>query len=410
MTKNLIKKYANLIVEKGVNVQKDQIVVIRSSIESKDLVRLLTKEAYLKGAKRVYAEYSDDYVNRYTNKYASLETLSDVKSWVIDKSKYFVDENACFISITSPMPGLNAGLDGAKMQKAMIANQKATSFFQTHIMANNTQWTVVGAPNKVWAKKVFPNLDEDEAYNKLWEYILKTSRVNKDENTIKTWDEHNETLRSRNELLNKHNFKMLHFKNSLGTDIKVELVKDHIWAGGEEITKDGIKFNPNIPTEETFTMPYKYGTNGIVYATKPLNFQGKLIEDFYLEFKDGKVINFGAKKEEDALKQLINADEGSSYIGEIALISHNSPISNTNILFYNTLYDENASCHMALGKAYAMNVKNGTKMSEKELIESGANHSLLHVDFMFGSKDMEIIGIKQDGSKIEVFKNGNFVI
>ncbi|MFA5526958.1 MAG: aminopeptidase, partial [Acholeplasmataceae bacterium] len=221
---------------------------------------------------------------------------------------------------------------------------------------------------------------------------------------------HNEVLLAHNKLLNNYNFKHLHFKNKLGTDLIVELVKDHVWAGGGEHALNGTYFNPNIPTEETFTMPYKWGTRGKVVATKPLNYQGKLIEDFYLIFKDGKVVEFDAKKEKDALENLLNTDENSRYIGEIALISHNSPISNTNILFLNTLIDENASCHMALGRAYPMNVKNGVNTPIEELEKIGYNNSMVHADFMFGSEDMEIIGLTQDDKEVVVFKNGNFVI
>src|SRR5690554_1072788 len=408
--KERISKYAELIVKKGVNVQKNQLVVIRGTTEAVELMRELTKYAYLNGAKRVYAQFNDAYVSRYLYKNASLETLGEVDDWVVEQSRHFVDKGACFISITSPIPGLNADVDGNKMQTAMIAGQKATPFFQSHLMANKTQWTVVGAPNKVWAKKVFSDLNEEEAYNKLWESILDSARVYDNNDPVKDWELHNKTLSAHNDILNNYNFKELHFTNKLGTDLVVELVKDHIWAGGEEVSGSGVLFNPNIPTEETFTMPYKYGTKGRVYATKPLNYQGKLIEDFWLEFKDGKVVDFGAEKEFDALKHLINVDEGSAYIGEIALISHDSPISNTNILFYNTLYDENASCHMALGKAYAMNVKGGTEMTNEELKEAGANDSMVHVDFMFGSSDLKIVGKTYDNKEVLVFENGNFVI
>lgn len=408
--KKRIDKYAELIVKKGVNVQKDQIVVVRSSTETKELARALSKAAYQVGAKRVYVDWSDDYLAKYTYEYASLEELTDIKDFAVDRQKYYVDSNACFISITSPIPELNQGLDGNKLQQTMIANQKAVSFFQKHLMANKSQWCVVGAPNVIWAEKVFPNLKGEEAYNALWDAILNSSRVYENNDPIKEWDIHNETLSKHNKKLNDFNLKKLHFENSLGTNLIVELVENHIWAGGSEMSGEGVMFNPNIPTEETFTMPYKYGTSGKVYATKPLNYQGKLIEDFFLEFKEGKVVNFGAKKEVETLKQLLEVDDGSSYIGEIALISHDSPISNTNILFYNTLYDENASSHMALGKSYAMNVKGGTKMSEEELTALGANDSLIHVDFMFGSSDMKINGIQADGSEILIFKDGNFVI
>ncbi|HKL94868.1 MAG TPA: aminopeptidase [Haploplasma sp.] len=410
MFEKLIDKYAELTVKIGVNVQKDQLVVVRASTETKELVRAITKHAYLVGAKKVYVQWSDDYVSKSTYEYASSDTLETVDQWFVEQQKYFIDNNACFISITSPIPGLNAGLDGSKLSKAMIANQKAIPFFQAHLMANRTQWVVIGAPNQVWAELVFPNLKGEEAVSALWTAILNSARVTEKNNPIKEWDKHNETLAKHNKLLNDLNFKHLHFTNGLGTDLIVELVKDHIWAGGSEVSGQGVIFNPNIPTEESFTMPYRFGTQGKVFATKPLNYQGKLIEDFWLEFKDGKVVDFKAGKENDALAQLINSDEGSAYIGEIALISHDSPISNTNILFYNTLYDENASCHMALGKAYAMNVKGGTEMSAKELAKVGANHSVIHSDFMFGSADMKIVGLTQDNKEVLLFENGNFVI
>lgn len=410
MLQERLRKYAELTVKVGVNVQKDQLVVVRASTETKELVRLITEEAYKVGAKKVYVQWSDDYVSKTMYKYAKLETLEEVEEHYIMQTKYLVENNACFISITSPIPGLNADIDGSKIQAAMVARQKATPFFQSHLMANRTQWVVIGAPNLIWAEKVFPNLNGNEAINALWDAILNASRVFENNDPIKDWQKHNETLDIHNKKLNELNFKNLHFKNKLGTDLIVELVENHIWAGGKEISSQNVVFNPNIPTEETFTMPYKYGTNGIVYATKPLNYQGKLIEDFWLKFENGKVIDFDAKKEKGALEQLLNSDEGSRYIGEIALISHDSPISNTNILFYNTLYDENASCHMALGKAYAMNIKGGTKMTEEELQSKGANHSIVHSDFMFGSEDLTIIGTKYDGTKVKIFENGNFII
>ncbi|VEU80550.1 aminopeptidase [Haploplasma axanthum] len=410
MLEKLIQKYAELTVKIGVNVQKDQIVVIRSTTETKEFARALTKEAYLVGAKKVYVQWSDDYVGKYTFEHATLETLKEVEQWSIDQTRYFVDENACFISITSPIPGLNAGLDGSKIQASMAARQKAIPFYQAHMMANKTQWVVVGAPNQIWAEKVFPELKGEKAVEALWTAILNSARVYENNNPIADWEKHNKMLRDHNKILNDLNFKHLHFTNELGTDLIVELVPNHIWAGGAETSGKGVIFNPNIPTEESFTMPNKKGTRGKVFATKPLNYQGKLIEDFWLEFKDGKVVAFEAKKENDALKQLVNADEGSSYIGEIALISFDSPISNTNILFYNTLYDENASCHMALGRAYAMNVKGGTTMTQEELDKAGANNSIVHCDFMFGSKDLKIVGLTQDNKEVLVFENGNFVI
>jgi len=406
----LLKKLASLAVFVGANVQKDQVVVIRSTTETKEIARLIAEEAYLAGAKKVHVSWSDDYVSRSSLKHMSVTDLETVSPWIIEQSQEFINQGACFISIASPIPGLNSDVDPMKAQKMGIALNKALSFFREYMMGNKSQWTIIAAPNQIWAEKVFPNLQGEEAVESLWNAILNASRVTVDNDPILEWKQHNEKLLAHNAILNNFNFKQLHFKNSLGTDLVVELVKDHVWSGGGEVATNGVYFNPNIPTEETFTMPYKWGTKGKVVATKPLNYQGKLIEDFYLVFEEGKVVEFGAKKEQAALENLLNTDEGSRYIGEVALISHDSPISNTNILFLNTLFDENASCHLALGRAYPMNIKNGNHTPIAELEKLGYNNSMSHVDFMFGSADMEIIGTTQDGKKVKVFEKGNFVI
>jgi aminopeptidase len=278
------------------------------------------------------------------------------------------------------------------------------------MMGNRSQWTIVAAPNPVWAKRVFPDLEEDQAIDALWDAILQASRVTEDNDPIQEWKEHNDRLLTHNKILNDYQFDHLHFKNSLGTDITIKLVENHVWAGGGETSTKGVWFNPNIPTEENFTMPHKTGVNGKVVATKPLNYQGNLIEDFWLEFKDGQVVDYDAKKEKDALKNLIEYDEGSSYLGEIALISYDSPISNSGILFFNTLFDENASCHMALGRAYPMNIKGGTEADLEDLKAKGYNFSMAHSDFMFGSADLQITGTTKDGKKVTIFKDGDFVI
>ena len=408
--KVLMNKLAKLAVLVGANVQKNQEVVIRTSTETKELAREIAEEAYLAGARKVHVQWSDDYISKSSLKHMTVSDLETISPWLIDQYKEYVDAGACFISITSPIPGLNGDVDPIKAQKSGIALNKAVGFFREHLMGNKAQWTIVAAPNAVWAKQVFPNMSEDDAVEALWNAIFDASRVTLNNDPIKEWEQHNAVLLKHNKVLNNYNFKHLHFKNKLGTDLIVELVKDHVWAGGGEHATNGAYFNPNIPTEETFTMPYKWGTRGKVYATKPLNYQGKLIDGFWLEFKDGKVVNHDAKKEKSALDNLLDTDEGSRYIGEIALISHISPISNTNILFLNTLFDENASCHMALGRAYPMNVKNGVNTPIAELEKIGYNNSLVHSDFMFGSEDMEITGLTYDGKEVKVFEKGNFVI
>ncbi|MFP4177618.1 MAG: aminopeptidase [Acholeplasmataceae bacterium] len=406
----LLNKLAKLAVTTGANVQKGQEVVIRATTETKQLAREVAKESYLAGAKRVNVQWSDDFISHDSLAYTAVEVLEDIPKWRIDQARSYVDAGACVISISSPMPGLNRDIDGTKVQRSGIAAQKALYFFREYLMGNRGQWTIIAAPNPIWAKQVFPSLDEDQAVEALWNAIFKASRVSEDNDPIEEWKKHNEALSDHNRILNDHAFKYLHFKNELGTDLTVQLVDDHVWAGGKETTTKGVVFNPNIPSEENFTMPDKWGTQGKVVATKPLNYQGKLIEDFWLIFKDGRVVDYDAGKEKGALKNLLETDAGSSYIGEIALISHDSPISNMNILFLNTLFDENASCHMALGRAYPMNIRNGIHTPIEELEKRGYNKSMVHADFMFGSEDMTITGIKADGSRVRVFENGNFII
>lgn len=408
--KVLLQKFAKLAVEIGANVQKGQVVAVRSSVESKELARLIVEAAYQAGAKEVIVQWSDPYVSRSGYDYMTAERLEEVPEWSIQRAKWFIEQGGCMISITSPIPGLNAGVDSEKLQRQGIAVSTKMKFYSDHMMGNHAQWSIVAAPNLVWAEKVFPNLKGEEAVEALWDAILEASRVTETNDPVKEWNDHNKGLLAHNKILNDLDFESLHFTNSLGTDLVVKLVENHVWAGGGENSTKGVYFNPNIPTEENFTMPHKFGVDGKVVATKPLNYNGNLIEDFYLDFKDGAVVSYDAKKSLDTLKSLIEFDEGSSRLGEVALISYDSPISNSNILFYNTLFDENASCHLALGRAYPMNVKGGTSMTQEELAKANSNNSNTHVDFMFGSADMNIVGTKKDGTQVQVFKNGDFVI
>ncbi len=406
----LLNKLAKLAVKVGANVAEGQIVVLRGSVEAKDLVREIVKEAYLAKAKRVIVEYNDEYNSKYTFLHSSDEALKEVPDYIVSRGKYYVDNNACFISIVSPMPGVQKEVDPLKVQLAARAANEKLAFLREYTMGNKGQWTIVAAANKIWAKKVFPDLAEEEAVNALWKAIYDASRVSLTNDIEKEWEAHNKALRNHADILNGYDFKELHFKNSLGTDLVVGLVENHIWVAGGEVAANGIYFNPNIPTEEVFTMPYKWRTEGKVVATKPLYYSGKLIEDFWVVFKDGKVVDFDAAKEKETLASIINFDDSSAYIGEIALIGEDSPINKANILFYNTLFDENASCHMALGSAYPMNIKGGIGAPIEKLKEKGFNYSMTHVDFMFGSSDMEITGITKDGKKVKVFEKGNFVI
>ena len=410
ISKKLLRKYARLAVVGGANVQKGQLLVVTANVRDYEFVEMCVEEAYNSGASKVMVDWNNEAHSLLAYTYETKESLIDIPQWAFDKRKDAQDRGCCYLHINSSTPGLLKDVDTDKIVAYQTVAGKMFEPLQSYTMANRGQWSIVALPSLGWAKKVFPDMDDESAIAALWDAILMSVRVGEDNDPIADWTKHNETLAKHNNLLNEHNFKALHFSNSVGTDVTIELVNDHIWAGGGEKTDKGVFFNPNMPTEETFTMPKKTGVNGKIVATKPLSYQGKVIDEFYLEFKDGKVVNYDAKKELASLKGLVEYDAGSSYLGEVALISYDSPINNTGILFYNTLYDENASCHVALGAAYPMNLKGGTAMSKEELAQAGANDSMTHVDFMFGSEDMHIEGIKEDGSKVVVFDNGNFVI
>lgn len=406
----LLNEYAKLAINTGVNVQKGQMVLINIKAEHYEFAEMLTKAAYERGAKQVKVQFTNDKISKLHYENQSIETLSTIPQWRVDELEDYMSNDLCSLSVYAPTPGLLKDVDDAKMNAAAKASGEAFKNYRAFMMSNQGQWSLVSLPTKEWAAVVFPELDAEEGQAKLLEAILYATRVEAGKDAQSSWDAHNKKLHAQNEALNHHNFKSIRFKNGLGTDIEVGLVKDHIWAGGMETSAKGYTFNPNMPTEESFTMPDNQNVNGIVYSTKPLNYNGKLIDEFWLKFVDGKVVDYDAKKEKEALKSLLETDEGSSRIGEIALISNDSPISNLDILFYNTLFDENASCHMALGEAYPMNIKGGTEMSADELKAHHANQSINHEDFMFGSADMHAVGITQDGQEIDVIVDGNIVI
>lgn len=410
VSKNVLEKYARLAVVMGANVQPGQLLVIQASVTDYEFVRMCTKAAYEAGAGEVSIDWKDEQVGLMSYQYCDLETLTDIPQWSYDKRAWAQEKGCCFLNIISNTPGLLKDIDPQKVQASQLAASQKFQPLMKYTMSNEGQWSIVALPSPGWAKKVFPDKPEAEAVDALMDAILMSVRVSEDNDPVAEWQKHNEEILHHSALLNEYNFKALHFTNELGTDLTVELVENHIWAGGCEKSAKGVIFNPNMPTEETFCMPLKTGVNGKVFASMPLSYQGKLIEDFWLEFKDGKVVDFGAKKEQETLKNLIEFDEGSRYLGEVALISYDSPIRETGILFYNTLFDENASCHLALGRAYPMNVKGGTAMSEEELAATGANNSMTHVDFMFGSRQMHIEGIRKDQTTVTIFDHGNFVI
>ena len=410
MNELILRKYAKLAVCSGVNVQKGQLLIINASVFDHKFAEYCVEEAYKAGAGEVIVKWSDENISHMNYEYESVETLSNVPDWAVERVKNEHARKACYLSIDSSTPGLMSDIDPQKMKTSRMAYMKKMEPFMSYTMNNEGQWCIVALPNPKWAKKVFPDKSEEEAVKALWDAILYSVRVREDNDPVEEWQKHDDDLLNHCNILNDYQFDYLHFKNNRGTDLKVNLVKNHIWVGGGCTTPDGVFFNPNMPTEECFCMPDKDNVNGIVYASKPLSYSGRVIEDFWFRFENGKVVDHGAAKNVEALDELLNTDEGSRHLGEVALISYDSPISNLDILFFNTLFDENASCHLALGRCYPENVVGGIEMTEDELKAAGGNTSMNHVDFMFGTEDMTVTGVTFDGKEIKVFENGNFVI
>lgn len=404
-----LRELAIVGVKVGANVQKGQPLVIQAPVEAYELVRECVKVAYEVGASKVNVEYYDGIRTRLKFENESLENLCEVPNWMIERVKYNIGSDFCQLFIVGENPNMLTGIDPEILQKTSLAQMSAMKDYQYYSMNNIGQWSIIAYPELHWAKKIFPDKSDDDAMQALWDAIKKTSRIEIGKSE-ENWIKHNEAIKVHARQLNEFNFKALHFKNSLGTDLRVELIKDHIWEGGCDKSRGKYKteFNPNIPTEEVFTMPNRYHVDGKVYSSKPLSYNGNIIPSFNLTFKDGKVVDYDAEENKEVLKNILDTDEGTKSIGEVALISYNSPINNTNILFYDTLFDENAACHLALGACYPSNVKDCDKLSKEELYELGGNDSMNHVDFMFGTKDLSIKGETYDGQMIDVFVDGNF--
>ena len=407
MRESTLRKYARLIVRVGANVKKKQKVIIRSDIEIADFTKLVVEEAYKAGALAVTVDWSDQDLAKLHYKYQSEETLSDLLPWQEEKIKQNVKDLPAMIHLASQDPDGMKGIDQDKVRKVRINQYPRVKKYNDE-MENKYQWTIAAVPGKMWAKKVFPDVNEKKAIALLWDAILTTSRVKG--NPIKNWKEHNERLLQKCETLNNYHFKYLKYKASNGTDLKVGINENSVWLGGGETTLKGRFFNPNIPTEECFGMPKKDDVEGIVYSSKPLSYGGELIENFSVRFEKGKVVEVHAEKNEELLKQMVSMDEGASRLGEVALVPYDSPISQSGILFYETLFDENASCHLALGRGFTNNFKDYDKYTYQQLQAMGLNESMIHVDFMIGTKDLEIIGVTHDNKEIVVFKEGNWAI
>ena len=402
----LLKKYARLIAETGVATEKGHTVVLQISVDQAPLARLITQEAYKLGAAEVIVQWTDDQIQREFLLHAATDRIEDVPQSKIDQADEWLEKGASRISVVSADPDAFAGVDSQRVASYQAAAGKALMNLRKATQANKVSWTVVAAAGKQWAAKVFPDLPEEEQVDALWDQIFKTTRVY-EEDPVLAWKKHDEKLAKKAEELNQEQFSALHY-TAPGTDIIIGLPKNHLWEGAGSYNARGEKFMANMPTEEVFTAPDSHRVDGYISSTKPLSYAGTIISGMKFTFKDGKVVDFSAEQGEDVLAKLLDTDEGARRLGEVALVPDPSPISQSGIIFFNTLFDENASNHLALGSAYAFSVKGGTEMSDEELAEAGLNRSQTHVDFMVGSDKMDIDGIREDGSTVPIFRNGDW--
>lgn len=401
-----LQHYAQLAVEVGVNIQPNQILCITASTDAVELVRLITEKAYDAGARQVLVDFNDDTLSRLRFEKAPADSFSDFPEWKIMEREQLAEKGAAFMSIVSQSPDLLSGIDSSRMADAQKAAGQALDKFRQAMQADKFSWTVIAAPSPAWAAKVFPELPTNEQIPALWEAIFKAVRADH-ENPVEAWKKHDDSLHNKVDYLNEKRYAKLHYK-APGTDLTVELPKGHLWCGAGSLNQDNKAFMANMPTEEVFTVPHKTGVNGYISSTKPLSYAGNIIDQFKLTFKEGRVTEITAEQGQAILQELIDTDEGAKHLGEVALVPHDSPISQSNILFYNTLFDENASNHFALGSAYSFCLEGGKTMQREELEKHGLNQSITHVDFMVGSREMDIDGISEDGTVEPIFRNGNW--
>lgn len=405
MKKSLLREYAKLIVRCGANVQKGQEVMIYAELDQPEFVQMVAEEAYKAKAKKVIVEWSYQPLSKVHVRYQSVKTLGDVPQWQRERRQHMVDTVPCRIHIISDDPD---GLKGMNMEKLAKGRKLSYPILKPYSdqLEGKQQWCIAAVPGVAWAKKVFPGCSKRQAVEKLWEAILSASRVNG--NSLQAWEEHNANLKARCDYLNALGIESLHYTAKNGTDLTVGMIPQARFCGGGETSRQGIYFNPNIPTEECFISPMRGKAEGIVYSTKPLSYQGQLIDNFSFRFENGKVVEAKAEKGEELLNTLISMDEGAAYLGECALVPQASPISESGLLFYNTLFDENAACHLAIGMGFADTIENHHEKTLEQCRELGINDSMVHEDFMIGCDTMNIDAITYDGKVVPVFRNGNW--
>ena len=406
MNKTRLRKYANLIARVGANVQKGQEVIINAELDQPEFVKMVVEECYKAGAKKVLVDWSYQPLTKLNVRYCSEKVLGSLDKWQLEKWEHQVEVLPCKIYLMSEDPDGLAGVNQKKYAKAMASRSKLIKPIRNK-MENKYQWCIAAVPGKAWAKKVFPGERTSVAVEKLWEAILDTSRV--DDNPVEAWNKHNADLKNRCDYLNGLGIKELKYKASNGTDFRVGLLENALFmAGGEEALGSNIYFNPNIPTEEAFTSPRKGDADGVVYSSKPLSYGGQLIDNFMIKFENGKVTEVKAEQNEELLREIIGMDDGACYLGEVALVPYSSPIQKSGLLFYNTLFDENAVCHLALGRGFTNVIKDYDKYTEEECHGMGINDSVVHEDFMIGTSDLSITAVTYDGKEIPIFKEGEW--
>ena len=408
MNKTTCKKIADLAVNIGVNIQKGQDAVIFVSTRNAKLARYIAEACYQKGARKVSVEFKDEEFQKIKYLNEDLKTLSKMERWESLKIKQRSERLPVLIHVDDDDPDAFNGVDVDKMTKANIARGKRVKKYRDYEFLYN-QWTIIAVPSPKWAKKVFPNESSSVAQQKLLDVILKTTRLD-GENPVKDWEKHITYLKEKAKKLNDLNLDYLIYKSKNGTDLKLHLQPNHVWLSARSKSLQNIEYSANMPTEEIFTMPKRDGVDGVVVSTKPLSHNGKVIEDFKIYFEKGRIIKVEAKVNQEVLEKAIDTDEGSHYLGEVALVPFDSPINQTGLLFYNTLFDENACCHLAFGQAFEDNLKGYENMTKEEMKQLGFNESLTHVDFMIGSEDLEIIGIDYNKKEHQIFKNGVWAI
>ena len=405
MKKTILRSYAKLIARTGVNIEKGQEVMILAGLDQPEFVKILVEECYRAGASKVIVDWEYQALEKLHVRHQSVKTLGHVEKWEEEKFQHYIDALPCRIYLDSEDPDGLKGVNSAKMAKGRQGRYKVLKPYRDQL-EGKYQWCIAAVPGKAWAKKVFPDLSPARAMEKLWEVILSCSRVTDD--PMQAWKEHNEDLEKRCQYLNGLGIQELRYRASNGTDFTVGMIPEAVWRGGGETSLTGHFFNPNIPSEEVFISPMRGKAEGVVHASMPLSYEGQLIENFSVRFEGGKVVEVKAEKGEELLRQMVGMDEGAAFLGECALVPYDSPIRNSGILFFNTLFDENAACHLALGCGFIDSIDHYDQYSLEECHQMGINESMIHVDFMIGTADMEIDAVDRDGRVVPVFRGGNW--